>query len=69
MGSDIPAALDHIILIKFINRPGSRCDPAGPVVFPIVCLHRFKESIADRIQMTTSIPASKKEPDSRFLLG
>ena len=29
----------------------------------------FPWNIADRIQMTTSIPTSKKEPVSRFLLG
>lgn len=55
LACDIPAALDHIILIKLINRSGSRCDPAGPVIFSCICLHCVQEGIADRIQMTTSL--------------
>ena len=46
LGSDIPTALDHIILIKLINCSGSRCDPAGPVIFSCIRLHCFKEGIA-----------------------
>ena len=44
--SDISAALYHIILIKLINRSGSRCDPAGPEIFSCIRLHCFKEGIA-----------------------